>query len=219
MALGVGITALAWVLLRDLLSTLPLIRVCLFLLFVSVYYLLEAFCNSDADQADALSGERGTEDAPLNLVADSVSARSAAAPKKTSSKKSTARKTTEKSPKAPAKTTRSAAAKTKSTSGAPARSKSASASKGPQLFTKRPAQVDDLKMIAGVGPKLETVLNDLGVYQWKQVAGWKKADVVHVNERLKFKGRIEREEWVKQAKALAKGGEAEYIKVFGKKPR
>jgi NADH-quinone oxidoreductase subunit E len=40
-----------------------------------------------------------------------------------------------------------------------------------------------------------------------------------VDGYLKFKGRIERDDWVKQAKALAKGGEAEYIKVFGKKPR
>ncbi len=38
-------------------------------------------------------------------------------------------------------------------------------------------------------------------------------------DTLNFKGRIERDDWAKQAKALAKGGEAEYIKVFGKKPR
>jgi predicted flap endonuclease-1-like 5' DNA nuclease len=40
-----------------------------------------------------------------------------------------------------------------------------------------------------------------------------------VDDHLRFRGRIEREDWVRQAKALAKGGEAEYIKVFGKKPR
>ena len=74
-------------------------------------------------------------------------------------------------------------------------------------------------MISGVGPKLEGVLNDLGVYQFSQVASWKKADIAYVDERLKFKGRIERDDWVKQAKALAKGGAEEYIKVFGKKPR
>lgn len=74
-------------------------------------------------------------------------------------------------------------------------------------------------MIAGVGPKIEGILNGLGVYMFKQVAQWKKADREWVNAELSFKGRIEREEWVKQAKALAKGGEAEYIKVFGKKPR
>ena len=84
---------------------------------------------------------------------------------------------------------------------------------------KKPAKPDDLKLIAGVGPKLEGVLNGLGIYTFAQVASWKKAEREWVDNYLKFKGRIERDDWVKQAKALAKGGEAEYIKVFGKKPR
>jgi len=83
----------------------------------------------------------------------------------------------------------------------------------------RPAQPDDLQMIAGVGPKNETLLNELGIYTWAQVGAWKKAERDWVDSYLRFKGRIEREEWVKQAEALAKGGEAEYIRVFGKKPR
>ncbi len=83
----------------------------------------------------------------------------------------------------------------------------------------RPAQPDDLQMIAGVGPKNETLLNDLGIYTWAQVGAWKQAERDWVDSYLRFKGRIEREEWVKQAEALAKGGEAEYIRVFGKKPR
>jgi NADH-quinone oxidoreductase subunit E len=74
-------------------------------------------------------------------------------------------------------------------------------------------------MISGVGPKIEGILHSLGIYTFKQVASWKKAEREWVDGYLKFKGRIEREDWVKQAKALAKGGEAEYIKVFGKKPR
>ena len=83
----------------------------------------------------------------------------------------------------------------------------------------RPDAVDDLKMISGVGPKIEEILHGLGIYTYAQVASWKKAEREWVDDYLKFKGRIEREDWVKQAKALAKGGEAEYIKVFGKKPR
>lgn len=82
----------------------------------------------------------------------------------------------------------------------------------------KPAQPDDLKLISGVGPKLEGVLNGLGIYTFAQVASWKKAERDWVDGYLKFKGRIERDDWVKQAKALAKGGEAEYIRVFGKKP-
>ncbi|SFJ10101.1 NADH dehydrogenase subunit E [Phyllobacterium sp. CL33Tsu] len=83
----------------------------------------------------------------------------------------------------------------------------------------RPAVIDDLKLIAGVGPKIEDILHELGIFTFAQVAAWKKAEREWVDNYLNFNGRIERDEWVKQAKALAKGGEAEYIKVFGKKPR
>jgi NADH-quinone oxidoreductase subunit E len=83
----------------------------------------------------------------------------------------------------------------------------------------KPALVDDLKLISGVGPKFEILLHELGIYTFAQVAAWKKAERDWVDSYLKFGGRIERDDWVKQAKALAKGGEAEYIKVFGKKPR
>jgi NADH-quinone oxidoreductase subunit E len=83
----------------------------------------------------------------------------------------------------------------------------------------KPATPDDLKMISGVGPKIEVILNGIGIFTFAQVAGWKKAEREWVDAYLSFHGRIERDDWVKQAKALAKGGEAEYIRVFGKKPR
>jgi len=82
----------------------------------------------------------------------------------------------------------------------------------------RPAAVDDLKLISGVGPKIEGVLHTLGIFTFAQVASWKKAEREWVDGYLSFHGRIERDDWVKQAKALAKGGVAEYIRVFGKKP-
>lgn len=82
----------------------------------------------------------------------------------------------------------------------------------------RPEAVDDLKLISGVGPKIEATLHELGVFTFKQVASWKKAEREWVDGYLSFHGRIERDDWVKQAKALAKGGVEEYIKVFGKKP-
>jgi len=87
------------------------------------------------------------------------------------------------------------------------------------LFTAPEGANDDLKMIAGVGPVLEGKLNALGITTFAQVAAFKKADIARVEEVLTFHGRIERDDWIKQAKALAKGGEAEYIRVFGKKPR
>ena len=83
----------------------------------------------------------------------------------------------------------------------------------------KPATVDDLKLISGVGPKIEGILHSLGIFTFSQVANWKKAEREWVDGYLKFAGRIERDDWQKQAKALAKGGVAEYIKVFGKKPR
>lgn len=82
----------------------------------------------------------------------------------------------------------------------------------------KPAAVDDLKLISGVGPKIEGTLHELGIFTFAQVASWKKAEREWVDGYLSFHGRIERDDWVKQAKALAKGGEAEYIRVFGKKP-
>jgi len=83
----------------------------------------------------------------------------------------------------------------------------------------KPAEVDDLKLISGVGPKIEATLHELGIFTFAQVASWKTAEREWVDGYLNFKGRIERDDWLNQAKALAKGGEAEYIKVFGKKPR
>lgn len=82
----------------------------------------------------------------------------------------------------------------------------------------RPAAVDDLKLISGVGPKIEGILHTLGIFTFAQVASWKKAEREWVDGYLSFHGRIDRDDWVNQAKALAKGGVAEYIRVFGKKP-
>lgn len=87
------------------------------------------------------------------------------------------------------------------------------------LFVAPEGAPDDLKMISGVGPVLEKKLNAFGVTQFAQIAKFKKADIEKLDEGLNFKGRIARDEWVKQAKALAKGGVEEYRKVFGKDPR
>ena len=66
----------------------------------------------------------------------------------------------------------------------------------------KPAVPDDLKAIAGVGPKLEKVLNDLGVWTYTQVAAWTPAEVAWVDDYLGFKGRVERDGWLTQAAAL-----------------
>ena len=71
----------------------------------------------------------------------------------------------------------------------------------------RDGKADDLKKIKGIGPKLEGVLNDLGVfYHFDQIASWTAAEVVWVDDRLKFKGRIDRDGWIAQAEKLAGEG-------------
>ncbi|MGI9371326.1 MAG: NAD(P)H-dependent oxidoreductase subunit E, partial [Hyphomicrobiales bacterium] len=96
--------------------------------------------------------------------------------------------------------------------------KGASEARPKGLDAARDGKADDLKMISGVGPKIEGILNELGVFHFDQIAAWKKNERDWVDTYLKFKGRIERDEWLKQAKVLAEGGAEEYERVFGKKP-
>jgi NADH-quinone oxidoreductase subunit E len=90
---------------------------------------------------------------------------------------------------------------------------------GAKLFEAPAGKADDLKLISGVGPVLEGKLNAIGITTWAQVATLKKADIAKLEDHLAFPGRVARDEWIKQAKALAKGGVEEYRKVFGKDPR
>ncbi|XDB00043.1 50S ribosomal protein L21 [Sulfitobacter sp. LCG007] len=64
---------------------------------------------------------------------------------------------------------------------------------------------DDLKKLSGVGPALEKKLHEAGVTSFAQIAAWSDEDVAAIDEQLSFKGRIEREGWIEQAKELAKG--------------
>ncbi|WP_460273541.1 50S ribosomal protein L21 [Celeribacter sp. ULVN23_4] len=66
------------------------------------------------------------------------------------------------------------------------------------------AGADDLKKLSGVGPALEKKLLAAGVTSFAQIAAWSEADIAEFDEKLSFKGRIEREGWVEQAKELAK---------------
>ncbi|SLN18211.1 NADH-quinone oxidoreductase subunit NuoE [Ruegeria meonggei] len=76
----------------------------------------------------------------------------------------------------------------------------------------RDGKADDLKMLKGVGPKLEQTLNELGFYHFDQIAAWTSEQVAWVDARLKFKGRIERDGWIEQAAKLAAGEETEFAK-------
>lgn len=79
-----------------------------------------------------------------------------------------------------------------------------------------PVTKDDLKRIKGIGPQNEARLNDVDVIAFSQIAGWSAKDQREMGDRLAFPGRIEREEWVKQAKVLAKGGTTAFAKRVDK---
>ena len=70
--------------------------------------------------------------------------------------------------------------------------------------------VDDLKRIRGVGVLIERKLNSLGITKYEQIANWTGADIVRISQILDFKGRIERENWIEQARILATGGQTEF---------
>lgn len=74
------------------------------------------------------------------------------------------------------------------------------------LAAPRASGADDLKRIGGVGPKLEQTLNELGFWHFDQIADWTEAEIEWVDSRLRFKGRIRRDDWIGQAKAFAAEG-------------
>jgi predicted flap endonuclease-1-like 5' DNA nuclease len=74
----------------------------------------------------------------------------------------------------------------------------------------RSAPREDLKRIRGIGVLIENRLNAMGVVAYEQIANWTAADIDRVSQTLDFKGRIERENWVEQARILASGGATEF---------
>jgi predicted flap endonuclease-1-like 5' DNA nuclease len=75
---------------------------------------------------------------------------------------------------------------------------------------------DDLLKIKGIGPKLNGVLNGLGITRFDQIANWSAGDVDKVDDHLgEFKDRIGREEWIPQAKLLAAGNHSEWERIYG----
>jgi predicted flap endonuclease-1-like 5' DNA nuclease len=74
----------------------------------------------------------------------------------------------------------------------------------------RGAAVDDLKRIRGIGVLIEKKLNQMGFVAYEQIANWTAEDIDRISQSLDFKGRIERENWVEQARILASGGTTEF---------
>jgi predicted flap endonuclease-1-like 5' DNA nuclease len=69
---------------------------------------------------------------------------------------------------------------------------------------------DDLKRIRGIGVLIERRLNALGVTHYEDIANWTADDIDRISHQLDFKGRIQREGWVEQARILAAGGDTEF---------
>ncbi|BCH01608.1 NADH-ubiquinone dehydrogenase [Mesorhizobium loti] len=67
----------------------------------------------------------------------------------------------------------------------------------------KPAKPSDLKAISGIGPKLERVLNGLGIWTYAQIAAWSPQEIAWVDDYLSFNGRIGRDDWTAQAAVLA----------------
>ena len=67
------------------------------------------------------------------------------------------------------------------------------------------AEMNDLKVINGVGPAIERKLNEAGIFSYRQIAGWNEQDIDRVEATVlsgRFAGKIRREDWVGQAKSL-----------------
>ncbi|WP_018625631.1 50S ribosomal protein L21 [Kangiella aquimarina] len=88
--------------------------------------------------------------------------------------------------------------------GAKPAAKKATAKKAPAKKAAK-TEGDDLTKLSGVGPVIVGKLSDAGITTFKQIAEWTAEDVAKFDEQLNFKGRIEREGWIEQAKELLKG--------------
>jgi|SRR5215213_8106582 len=81
------------------------------------------------------------------------------------------------------------------------------------IASPRGGTADELQQISGVGPKIELTLHRLGIFHFDQIAGWTTEEAQWIDDHLKFKGRIARDEWIKQARQFASS------RVNGRAPR
>ena len=105
----------------------------------------------------------------------------------------------------------------KTESGTPA---SPAGKKPRTMSAPRKSGADDLKMIKGVGPKLEDLLNSMGFFHFDQIGKWGQDELAWVDQNLEgFKGRASRDNWVDQAQRLARGETTEFSNRAGKDGR
>lgn len=85
------------------------------------------------------------------------------------------------------------------------------------LAAPRDGEANDLKRVKGIGPANEKKLNAFGIYHFDQIANWSPEQAEWIGKELSFPGRIEREDWIEQAKVLASGGDTEFSKRSDKR--
>ena len=104
-----------------------------------------------------------------------------------------------------------AAPEQKSASGAAAAAEAMAQGTKPHGFAApRDGKADELELIRGIGPQNEARLHALGVFHFDQIAAWTAKEAQWVGGYLAFPGRIEREDWIGQAKVLAAGGTTDH---------
>ena len=155
------------------------------------------------DIGDTVKRIDGTE-VPLTAPWQGKSGQGKTAPKAAAPKAKAA-------PKAPAPDAAEKIAKPATKAAATPAAAAGEGTKPKTMKAPRKAGADDLKLIKGVGPKLEALLHSMGFYHFDQIAKWSSEEVTWVDQNLEgFKGRVTRDDWVAQAAILADGGETEF---------
>jgi predicted flap endonuclease-1-like 5' DNA nuclease len=144
------------------------------------------------------------------IVAEPVAPAAVKAPAAAPAPKAETKPKVAAAPKAEAKP--KAAAKPKAEP-APVAAAPAGGSKPKALKAARKGVADDLKVIEGIGPAMEKLLNEGGVFHIDQIAAWGPAEVEWMDGNLKgFKGRVTRDKWVAQAKLIGEVGLEEFLR-------
>lgn len=73
---------------------------------------------------------------------------------------------------------------------------------GPYTDEEVNGEKDDLQQINGIDAEIEATLNSMGVYRYSQIAHFSADNIVWINEYMQFKGLIEENNWVGQARLL-----------------
>jgi predicted flap endonuclease-1-like 5' DNA nuclease len=233
-----------WTFLRrnTLSNYLPVIIIAVLILGILLWWLLplgSAKKKTDSAPKEILSPPAAVPAPPITPVVQAavpeVKTAKAKAPKKTAATKKAAESKTaapkaaakpvtqkakaEKAPKAP-KAKAEKVEEAKAEKAPKAKAEKAKAPAAPKAKAAKPAPTasipDNLELIKGLGPKVNTLLKGLGVTSFAQVAGWTAADVAEIDPKLgAFAGRITRDNWIDQAQLLSAGDIAGFEQKYG----